>query len=184
MNAFDRLALKLYAALVLILMLAFLIIGLGLFETRVYDTISYIYQSMTAKIIVLVVDAVLLLLSLRFLWIRHRPRPVTALAGRNEYGETRIALTTFEQLASRTVQKIPGTHDVDVHFKPSEVDGYTFYIKIGVDGEQNIPQLIERIQKEVKEKVESITGVEIAQISVLVHESRQTLEAPPRRRVE
>lgn len=184
MNAFDRIALKFYAGLILVLMLLCLVIGLGLFETRVYDVISYIYQSMTAKLIILVIDAALLLLSLRFLWVRHKPRQIAALAGRNEYGETRIALSTFEQLASRTVQKIPGAHDVDVRFKPSEVDGYMYYIKIGVDGDQNIPQLIERIQKEVKEKVESITGVEIAEISVLVHESRPPVETPVRRRVE
>lgn len=178
MPGVDHWLLKLYALLVLLLALPLLVPALGLFETQVYDALGFLYQSLTMKLILLGALIILIVLGFRFLFLRRERRRESALAGRNEYGETRIALSTFEHLAQKTTQKIPGAHDVAVRFEPSEVDGYQFFIKVGVDGEQSIPELIERIQTEVKSKVEAVTGVEIAKVSVLVHEVAPK-EAPP-----
>ncbi|MBE3563191.1 MAG: alkaline shock response membrane anchor protein AmaP [Hydrogenibacillus schlegelii] len=184
MSGVDYWLLRLFALLGLVVSAALIVPALGLLETQVYDALAFLYQSLPSKIALLVVALALLLLSLRFLVVRRRPRQETALAGRNAYGETRIALSTFEHLAAKAAQKIPGAHDVAVRFEPSEIDGYQFYIKIGVDGEAPIPELIERVQAEVKSKVEAITGVEISKVSVFVHEvERPEAPKPPRRRV-
>lgn len=184
MSVFDQIMLKLYTFIIFFVCVVLFIVGLGFFQSEVFAFFDLLFSSIETKIIFIAIVLILLVFSLRFLFYGSGQgnEPLT-INTRNELGEMRTSITTFETIASKTVQKVEGVRDSQVRLKISEVDGHQFFIKVVVDGEVPIPQITEQIQRDVKEKVEEITGVQIHQISVLISDVVST-QAQKARRVE
>lgn len=182
MNLFDQILLKLYSFLIFVFALIFILIGSGLFESEVYDALDSLYSSPNWSIACIVLSVIMALISIRFLLFGNRrtSTPQT-INQRNELGEMRTSVSTFETIAGKAIQKVMGVREWQVRLKISEVDGHQFFIKVIVDGDIPIPQITEQIQREVKSKVEEITGVEIRQVSVLVTDVISSTAAKPRR---
>ncbi len=184
LSLFDQIILKLYTFIIFFICVVLIIVGLGLFQDEVYSFIELLFNSIEAKILFIGIVLILVVISLRFLFYGSKQSgEVLTINTRNDLGEMRTSITTFETIASKTVQKVVGVRDSQVRFKGSEVDGHQFFIKVVIDGDVPIPQITEQIQRDVKSKVEEITGVQIQQVSVLITDvvSTQTQKA---RRVE
>lgn len=182
MNLFDQILLKLYSFIILLATLVLIVFGFGYFEYQAFTFLDFLLNSMEARIIYLVLNIIVAAISLRFLFFSNRRNssPYT-INTRNDLGEMRTSITTFETIASKSVQKVIGVRESQVRLKVSEVDGHQFFIKVVVDGDVPIPQITEQIQREVKTKVEEITGVEIQQVSVLISDVVSSQPLKPRR---
>lgn len=165
-------------------MILFGIIGVGFFETETHTFIDLIFSSLEARIAFLAIVLLFIMLSLRFLLYGFkRSSSNLTINTRNDLGEMQTSITTFETIAERTVRQVAGVRDSKVRLKVSEVDGHQFYIKVIIDGDVPIPQITEQIQRDVKYKVEEITGVTIQQVSVLISDVISP-QAQKARRVE
>lgn len=87
----------------------------------------------------------------------------------------------MERLAERVVEAIPGIQETHVRFVPSETEGNRYTISVKVSGGEPLPDLVGRIQSEVKQEVEGATGVPIHQISVYVDNVTKASSARRRR---
>ncbi len=184
LNLFDQILLKLYSLFILLATLLLIVFGFGFFENIAFNILNQITSTLEARIIFLILVMVFFVLSLRFLlWGSRKSSDLLTINTRNDLGETRTSVTTFEAIATKSVQKIIGVRESQVRLKVSEVEGHQFFIKVEIDGDVPIPTITEQIQREVKSKVEEITGVQIQQVSVLI--SDVVSSGPPKpRRVE
>jgi len=168
MHPVDRFFLKVFSFFALLVALLLFVVGLGVFESGVLDSLGYIYARIELRATVLAVAFLLLLGSLRYLFYRANEDEPPALLTRTELGETRISLAAMERLAERVVEVIPGVQETHVRFVPSESEGNRYTISVKVSAGEPLPDLVSRIQSEVKQEVEVATGVPIHQISVYV----------------
>lgn len=182
MNLFDQVLLKLFSIVIFVVSVALLVLGIGMFKQEAIHFIESTFDVLEGRIALISISLILALVSLRFLffgWSRNSA-PVT-INMRNELGEMRTSITTFETIARKVIHSISGVKESQVRLKVSEIDGHQFFIKVVVDGEVPIPQLTEHIQREVKKKVEEITGVDIQQVSVLISDVVTPQVQKPRR---
>lgn len=115
------------------------------------------------------VCAVLLLLSIRFLYVslrRSRER-VGSIDQRTEFGDIRISLETVENLALKAANRHRGVKDLRARVRVDD-SGLDIQLRSVVDGETSIQMLTEDIQRSVKEYVEEITGIPVAMVTVYV----------------
>lgn len=182
LNLFDQILLKLYSFIIFLATLLLIVFGLGFLENEAIYFIENVMESLQIKILFLVLVILFSVISLRFIFFGSRKNSVSpTINTRNELGETRTSITTFEAIASKAVHNIIGVRESQVRLKVSEVDGHQYFIKVVIDGDVPIPQITEQIQREVKSKVEEITGVGIQQVSVLVNDVVSSAPPKPRR---
>src|SRR5690606_23847524 len=118
---------------------------------------------------VIAVGALLLLLSLHFLYIALRRSSASApsIDQRTEIGDVRISIETVENLALKAASRHRGVKDLRARVRIAE-SGIDIMIRAVVDGESAIPALSEEIQRTVKEHVEDITGIPVSNVAVYV----------------
>lgn len=173
MNVFDRLILTIYS-LVLILLS---ILAIGVFanvidRSWVEQFFSAIYGSSTINLPYLIVALLFLVISIRFFFsgLRvRRNREDKAVYLRNDYGHVSISYDTIRAVAERAARKVRGVRDLKTHVSSRDL-GNVISIKVTFDGETPLPELTQNLQSEVKARVEAITGLEIAEVTVKIVE--------------
>ncbi len=120
---------------------------------------SWIYTAVAAAIFILT-----LYLALRLLFAENK---VQFLAKQGEMGECRISFNTFETLVLHAAKLVKGIKDARTQISLEE-NGLLVYLKITATADNNIPELVSSIQASVKEHVEEISGVNIAEVNVFV----------------
>ncbi len=88
--------------------------------------------------------------------------------GSEEKGQVKIATSTINSMICKNVNEITGVTDSKA--KTNIVDDKTFVV-VGVSVEDGviIPKVCEEIQTSTKEKIQQLTGMDIAGINVLVN---------------
>jgi len=112
---------------------------------------------------------VVLLISLRLLYISLRtaePR-VPSIDQRNDWGDIKISIETVENLALKAASKTRGVKDLRARVRVSNA-GLEIMLRTFVDGEDSIPALTEEMQSGVKQYIEEITGIPVAEVSVYI----------------
>lgn len=186
MNLFDRFILTIYSfALIVISIFA---IGIA---TRLIPEwyISTIYDSIVNSGNInwpyLIAAVILLLISIRFFFssfTSRKPRQEKGIRQRSELGEVNITLNTIQSIAERAARKVKGVRDLRTAVRALE-SGNIISLRVAVDGETSIPDITQRLQYDVKDQVETIAGVTITEVAVVVTEvaSHDNLSARSRR---
>jgi uncharacterized alkaline shock family protein YloU len=173
MKILDRLLLFLYSLVVGIVSAVLLFISLRFLAYGAQDRyLLQIYNDPRDPwllIALISVFALFLLISIRFLYItvrRGRSR-VPSIDQKTDFGDIRISLDTVENLALKSTSRFRGVKDIKARVNVSD-SGLEIVIRAVVDGESPIPQLTEDVQRSVKEHVEEITGIPVADVSVFI----------------
>jgi uncharacterized alkaline shock family protein YloU len=167
----DRLLLFIYSLIVgIISVVALCIVSRWITEKQVSAWIHDLYNSLPWFVAVLIaVCAVVLLISLRFLYLSLRRGNASApsIDQRTDFGDIRISLETVENLALKAATRQRGVKDLRARIRIAE-SGIDIMLRAVVDGESSIPVLTEEIQKAVKEHIEEITGIPVSSVTVFV----------------
>jgi len=172
----DRLLLLIYSLIVFVLsVIAICVVARIVPRRETLDWLGDMYGSQLLQGIVVGVAIVLLLISLRFLYVALKRGNASApsIDQRTNYGDIRISLETVENLALKAASKERGVKDLKARIRIAE-SGIDIALRTVVDGESVIPTLTEDIQRAVKEHVEEITGIPVANVSVFVANVIQT----------
>jgi uncharacterized alkaline shock family protein YloU len=123
----------------------------------------------------IVLTLVMLLISLRFLYIsiRRGRSQAPSIDQRTEFGDIRISIETVENLSLKAAGRIRGVKDLRARVKINQ-SGLEIMIRTIVDGDHSIPELTEEMQSGVKRYVEDITGIPVASVTVFVANIVQT----------
>jgi uncharacterized alkaline shock family protein YloU len=187
-NLFDRFILTLYSLALVVVSLFVMATSLNLISYEyVMAIIEEMYSSSRTSLIYFAAAAIFFLISVKFLFTSLRgagrqPAP-PAVRSTTEYGDVRITIDTLESLAAHAAKKVRGIRDLKAKVRPEE-NGTSVHIKVTVDGDTPIPVLVEQVQQGVKQHVESIAGVVISEVTVLVSEVAQANTGTRVRRVE
>ncbi len=84
-----------------------------------------------------------------------------------EIGEYRISFEALENLVLQATRNIKGVRDTKTRLS-LETEGLVIYLKITSFPDMKIPELVEELQRAVKNYVEDISGVDVVEVKVLV----------------
>lgn len=186
MNLFDRFILTIYSFALIVLSAGGIVLATQLLPQEYIEAIiADIYAGQ--HIPYLIVSAIFLIISLRFFFsafTARRPKVEKGIRQRNDLGDVNITLTTIQAIAEKAARKVKGVRDLKTTIKVLE-SGNVILFRIAVDGETPLPELTQKLQQDVKTLVETIAGVSIAEIAVVVTDVVSVEHASVRsRRVE
>jgi uncharacterized alkaline shock family protein YloU len=138
-------------------------------EDGLLEAVRVPYDGWGARTAVIVVSAVLLLISLRLLYVslRRSGGAAASIDQRTDFGDIRISLETVENLALKAASRQRGVQDLRARIRVTDA-GIDISIRAVVDGDSPIPALSEEMQRTVREYVEEITGIPVANVAVFI----------------
>lgn len=167
----DKLLLFIYSLIILAASFAALGIAAGVVpEDDALDFVrEELYGGWGVRTAVIVVSAITLLISLRFLYValRRGGGAAASIDQRTEIGDIRISLETVENLALKAASRQRGVQDLRARIRVTDA-GVDISIRAVVDGDSPIPALTEEMQRAVRDYVEEITGIPVANVAVFV----------------
>lgn len=113
----------------------------------------------------------LLLFSLRFLWISlpFVERKIDGVQQTTDIGPIHISRQTIEMLILRAVKRVRGVHDVTMRVRlHRKSQAVRIDLKITVDGRRAIPELSAELQEHVKELLSQVIGIAVDDVTVYV----------------
>ncbi len=177
MNLFDRFILTLYSLALTVLSVIVMAAAAGFIPySLVQSNLQAIYDSGEIRYAYLAVAFIFFLISLKFLLPGFRPkqerRHREAISQMTPLGHVSITTNTIDSIALKSARRVRGVREVKNVIKSDET-GTSILLKVAVDGETPIPTLVEELQKNVKEQIEAIIGIEVKQIDVKITEVAQ-----------
>lgn len=166
----DRLLLLLYSLVILVAGGYLLIVAFAWVpEDLSLQAVERLYHDMNTMVPVTSVTVIIMLISLRFLYVALRSGRggTPSIDQRTEYGDIRISIETVENLALRAAGRVKGVKDLRARVRISHT-GIDLTIRAIVDGDTPIPVVTEDIQRLVKDQIEEITGIPVSDVSVFV----------------
>jgi uncharacterized alkaline shock family protein YloU len=157
---------------VIIMVLSILIIGL---YSGILD-IEYLVASLqgyTVGIEGIIVGGALFLISVRILQLFFRKKKIKkAIVAKNELGDVNISLDAINSLVHDIVKQESNTKDIQSQIRVKE-NGVHVYLNLVVDSRTIIPELSERLQEILKDRVSESTGVKISKVQILIKEIKR-----------
>jgi uncharacterized alkaline shock family protein YloU len=138
-------------------------------------TVDSVYVEKGPAYATIAVTLIILLISIRFLYIslRRGRSQAPSIDQRTEYGDIRISIETVENLALKAAGRIRGVKDLRARVKVNQ-SGLEITVRAIVDGDSSIPELTEEMQSAVKRYLEEITGIPVDSVTVFVANIEQT----------
>lgn len=186
MNLFDRFILTLYSFALIVLSLAVIGASSGLIPSAYIR--PYLEQLLGPFNLAYLITAVIfLIVSLRFFFSSFRTskkaKTEKGIRQRSDLGEVNITLQTIQTIAERAARRVKGVRDLKTVVRALE-SGNTITVRVSVDGETPLPEMTQNLQANIKEQVESIAGVVISEVVVVVTEVASEENYTARKRVE
>lgn len=174
MNLFDRFILTLYSLALVVISVFVMAMSLNLVSYQwVMSSLDDVYASTRVSLTYFVAAVIFLIISLKFLLtsLRGKGRRMdasnTTVCKPTEHGDVQITVETLESLAMHAARRVRGVRELKVEVRPKE-NGTFVRVRTLVDGVTSIPALVEQVQHNIKEHVESIAGVTITEVTVIV----------------
>lgn len=166
----DRLLLFIFSLAVMVAafcMLAAAFNWIPLEKTQ--DFVRRVYTETNPAIAFIAGCVILLLIAVRLFYIsiRASQEQAPSIDQKNEWGDIRISIETVENLALKSASRTRGVKDLRARVRVGSA-GIEVMIRSMVDGETSIPALTEEMQNTVKQHIEEITGIPVANVSVFI----------------
>lgn len=172
LKLFDRFLLGIL--LIAAILVSFLLFGIAaqlIQEDVVNGFISLFYMFRHNALILAGSGLLLLLISVKLLFAgrtkKGDARPASALMRQTELGGTFIALEAIDSMVQKHCRAIPRVKDVHTTLQSTEA-GITVGIRLCVLPDTDVVTLSGELQKSLKENIESLTGIQVNEIGVLV----------------
>ena len=181
MRLLDRILLTLYTLAIIIVSLFLIIVAAGSIPlTHIKNYINSIEYGWEFAGILLVVSLIFLLISIKLLFSRNKPKAVTGTLLKNtEMGMIKISVNTLDALVQKSVRGFQEIKDVKSYVIPED-DGIRVRLNIQLMPDVNIPGISTAVQNKVKEYVESTAGILVKEVYIFI----DNLAAMQRSRVE
>ncbi|MEW9699131.1 alkaline shock response membrane anchor protein AmaP [Paenibacillus sp. SI8] len=166
----DRLLLLLYSLIVFVASIIVLCTASSWIPKAQADlTLNNFYMDKNYAYPAIVISLIVLLISIRFLFIalRRSRSQAPSIDQRTDFGDIRISMETVENLSLKAAGRTKGVKDLRARVKVNQ-SGLEITIRTVVDGETSIPELTEDMQSTVKNYIEEITGIPVANVTVFV----------------
>ena len=172
LKVFDRILLGIL--LIAAIIVSFVLFGIAanlIHNEQVNWFVSLFYMERQNALILAGSGLVLLLISVKLLFAgkgkKADARPASALMKQTELGGTFISLEAIDSMVQKHCRAISRVKDVHTTLQSTET-GVTIGIRLSVLPDTDVVTLSSELQKSLKENVESLTGIAVNEIGVLV----------------
>ena len=169
---FDRLLLGIL--LIAAILFSFVLFGIAsnlIPEDTVATVISLFYMFRQNALILAGSGLVLLLICIKLLFAgkakKGDVRPASALMRQTELGGTYISLEAIDSMVQKHCRAISRVKDVHTTLQSTET-GVTIGIRLSVLPDTDVVTLSSELQKSLKEYIESLTGIQVNEVGILV----------------
>ncbi len=172
MKAGQRLILIGYSLLVIAVIVVFSLILCGAFGiANTLELIQSIQNSTFYTIGVIAIAVVLFIFSVAIMFLcSGRHAVVSTIIRSTEHGNIRVSLDTIDSIVLKTVKSISSVRDAKINSVNTET-GLVINIRVALMNNSVIPEITSDIQSTVKEHVESMVGLMVAGVPILVDNS-------------
>lgn len=188
LKAFDRILLALL--LIVAIVCAFVLFGVAsrlIPEFMAVDFVSLFYANLTNALILAAVGLVLLVISIKLVFCgrghKKEVQPAVTLIRQSEIGGSYIALTAIDSMVQKHCRQQTKIRDCSSALRAVEA-GVAISLKLSVLPDTDIVSLTDELQKSLKEYIESLTGVNVSEVSILVESTSASAQHPAASRVE
>ena len=172
LKVFDRILLGIL--LIVAILVSFVLFGIAanvIPQEKVTWFVSLFYMFTENSLILAGSGLVLLLISVKLLFAgkskKADVRPASALMKQTEFGGTYISLEAIDSMVQKHCRALPRVKDVHTTLQSTET-GITIGIRLCVLPDTDVVTLSGELQKSLKENIESLTGITVNEIGVLV----------------
>ncbi len=184
LKAFDRILLALL--LIVAIVSAFVLFGVAarlIPESMATGFVSLFYANLHNALILAACGLVLLLISLKLVFCgrdHKAPQSATTVIRQSDIGGTYISLTAIDTMVQKHCRQQSKVRDCASTLRAVE-NGVAINLKLSVLPDTDVVKLTDELQKSLKEYIESLTGVNVTEVSILVE---NTVQSPNAGRVE
>lgn len=185
MSIIDRLILSIYTFCLAVISLLAILTAVNVIPGSSLNTyINLISENSDAGKITVVIAALFFLVSVKYLFSGlGKAKSKDAIKKTSQLGSILITLNSIENIIMSVVKQMDGVMDVKIDLE-NKKDNVEVKLNIVVTPERSIPELSAIIQSKAKEAVESIAGVGVSFVEVLVQDVIQTIKPTVKSRVE
>ena len=169
---FDRLLLGIL--LIAAILFSFVLFGIAanlIKEDMVTGVVGLFYMFRQNALILAGSGLILLLICVKLLFAgrakKTEIRPASALMRQTEFGGTFISLEALDSMVQKHCRSISRVKDVKTTLHSTET-GVTIGIRLCVLPDTDVVTLSSELQKSLKENIETLTGIQVNEIGVLV----------------
>lgn len=165
----------LWLLLILLIGIAAALIGIALNLIPINSIMflaEIIYAHQVNAVIVGGIGLVILILALRLMFAgkgksKVTPPPTSALVQANDLGSAFITLAALDSMVQKHVRNNNRIKDCESVVTAVQ-DGVVLKLKLSLMPDTNIPELTKSLQASVKEYVESLSGIRVMEVAILI----------------
>lgn len=171
LKVFDRILLALL--LIVGIVCAFVLFGVSariIPEKSALDFVSLFYAGTVNALILAGCGLVLLLVCLKLVFCgreRQEPKAEATVIRQGDIGGTFIALSAIDTMVQKHCRQQSKVRDCSSSLRAVN-DGVAISLKLSVLPDTDVVALTEELQKSLKAYIESLTGVNVTEVSILV----------------
>lgn len=188
LKVFDRILLGIL--LIAAILVSFVLFGVAANLIKIEQVnwfVSLFYMEQQNALILAGSGLVLLLISIKLLFAgkskKAEVRPASALMKQTEFGGTYISLEAIDSMVQKHCRAASRVKDVHTTLQSTET-GVTVGIRLCVLPDTDVVTLSSELQKSLKENIESLTGITVNEIGVLVESAAPVAATTAVSRVE
>ena len=165
MRLLDRIVLIIYSLVLSLISIVIIMMGFHILPEYYIKNFAYLFR--TYRYIIGIIGIVFLILSIRVMLSGMRGESSgRSISRQTQLGEVRISVITLQNIAERAVKGIEGVKEVKSRALLNN-DGAVMKINLVV-ANIKLPELVVEVQKLVKNEVESVTGINVAEVKVYI----------------
>lgn len=165
----------LWLLLILLIAIAAALIGISFHFipiTSINFLAEIIYAHQINAVIVGCIGLVILALALRVMFagkgkVKSAPQPATALIQASEQGSIFITLAAIDGMVQKHVRNNDRIKGCESQITAVS-EGIAIKLKLSLLPDTNIPELTTALQASVKEYIESLSGIQVTEVTILV----------------
>ena len=166
MRLLDRIVLIIYSLVLSLISIVIIMMGFHILPEYYIKNFAYLFR--TYRYIIGIIGIVFLILSIRVMLSGMRGESSgRSISRQTQLGEVRISVITLQNIAERAVKGIEGVKEVKSRALLNN-DGAVMKINLVVATNIKLPELVVEVQKLVKNEVESVTGINVAEVKVYI----------------
>jgi uncharacterized alkaline shock family protein YloU len=170
-DGFSNLIFVLFLLITVFVSGIFLALSLRLFslESLFFKTNYLIYSNLFNQITLGLIGVLLVFLAIFLIWQKAKiDKGNLSVIRKTPFGEIKISIGSIKHLALKVVKGMGGITEIkpEIHILKSE--GVNIDLHLSIKQETNIPELSEKIQRELKEYLLETSGVEIKAIKIYI----------------
>lgn len=166
----DKIALAMFSVLMLMIAIVFILVFLGVMQySLLLEGINFIFTQEPTRTVLFVVSIISVILSIKVILFESGTNNPNrgAIEIKGSDGILEIMPTTIEHIALISLSSYPSISDITAKMRTKD-EGIVVMISFSVLPDTNITELVEKLQKTIKDKIEQQTSAKVLEVNITV----------------